>query len=174
VCQDTVTPALTRAQSNAFYFTGEVNTTGATLVSLSVQILAEKATDLQLGANESYTLSINSTDAVIVAQTEWGALHGIESFVALVGIEPWEQPVRYFLRDDAPLLIVDEPRWEPALVLLLLTPPSSLLPTHPPPHSFVLPLPLRPLHFPRVRWRGIMLDTARHYISVPNIYKGSA
>jgi hypothetical protein len=109
-CKDTITAAFTRAKSNAFYFTGEVNTTGATLATLTVKVLAEKATDLQLGVNESYTLSINQTDAVIIAQTEWGALHGIESFVSLVGIEPWEQPVRYFLRNDVPLNIADEPR----------------------------------------------------------------
>ena len=93
-------------------------------------LLAPRPTELQLGVNESYTLVVNLTHAVVTAQTEWGALHGINTFVSLVSIEPWESPVRYVLRNDVPLYIDDAPR---------------------------------------VRWRGLMIDTARHYLSVSTI-----
>ena len=71
-CDAIVTPSLARANLTMFFFKGKVNTTAATLSSLTVILTSTDATPLQYGVDESYTLDINSTHAVIKAPTEWG------------------------------------------------------------------------------------------------------
>jgi len=93
-----------------------------------VIVTVAAVSSLQFGVNESYTLAVNVTHAVITAPTQWGALYGLESFFQLVLIEPWEVcPVcnKYVLRVDVPFTIHDTPR---------------------------------------VQWRGLMIDTGRHYL----------
>lgn len=129
-CQAAVAPAFSRAKSWAFPV-ANANTTGATLATVVVEVGASVA--LQHGANESYTLQVNATHATVVAPTQWGAMHGLESFFQLVLIEPWETCDvcdKYVLQEDVPFSVSDRPR---------------------------------------VAWRGLMIDTGRHYLPVPLI-----
>jgi hexosaminidase len=57
------------------------NATGATLV---VQIGASDAGFPSLGNDESYTLEINATQAILRAPTTWGALHGLATVQQLL------------------------------------------------------------------------------------------
>jgi hypothetical protein len=116
------------------------NTTGASLSSVVVRVLGPAAdVPLQLGADESYTLAVNATHAVLEAPTQWGALYALESFFQLVrSPEPWLSSAddcdhrcdAYTVGEDVPFSITDAPR---------------------------------------VRWRGLMIDTARHYLPPPVI-----
>ena len=89
----------------------DADATGATL--RSVVVLIAKAQPLQFGVNESYTLQVTSTRATITAQTQWGALHAIESFFQLVLIEPWEDCSncrKFIMQPNVPFSLVDQPR----------------------------------------------------------------
>jgi hexosaminidase len=124
-CGDVVAPAFARGKAWAFATPG-ADATGATLRSVVVVVGA--SVPLAFGANESYSLEVNTTHAVVTASTQWGAMYGLESFFQLVLIEPWETcPVcnKYVIRADVPLSITDSPR---------------------------------------VQWRGLMIDTGRHYL----------
>ena len=126
-CASTIASAFARGKAWAF-MVKDADVTGATLKTLSVAVT--EAVPLQLGANESYSLNVNSTHATITAPTQWGALHGLESFFQLLLIEPWEECAlcnKYVVKEDVPFSIVDAPR---------------------------------------VRWRGLMIDTGRHYLPV--------
>jgi hypothetical protein len=130
VCASAISPAFVRGKTWAFTVPG-ADSTAATLTELIVDVGSDEP--LQLGVNESYTLRVNSTHAVITAPTQWGAMYGLESFFQLVLIEPWEQCPncnKYVLEEHVPFAIEDEPR---------------------------------------VRWRGLMIDTGRHYLSPATI-----
>ena len=91
-------------------------------LTVAVNSSDDSLSALQFGVNESYTLHVNSTSAVITAETAWGAMWGLESFFQLVMREPPEAcsrcttaPCRatcgkYIVREHVPLSIVDRPR----------------------------------------------------------------
>ena len=110
VCAQLVAPAFDRGKQWAFSVP-TADPSGATLSSLVVNVGGAVA--LQLDVNESYTLKVNGTTAVITAETAWGAMHGLESFFQLVLIEPGvtcPDCNKYKLQVDVPFTIVDRPR----------------------------------------------------------------
>ena len=90
--------------------------------TLEVVITSHEPTPLQLGVDESYSLELTPTNGKLTASTEWGALHGIETFTQLV---QWDGSRHQLCA--LPLSIRDEPAY---------------------------------------RWRGLLLDTSRHFIPV--------
>ncbi len=101
-------------------------------LGLSGLRLLQEAVELQLGVDESYSLSIPDDDSYagnLTAATVWGALRGLETFTQLVSYQnnfPGQEPGYYLYW--TPLYIEDSPR------------------------------------FP---WRGLLVDSSRHYLSVP-------
>ncbi|KAL6474247.1 hypothetical protein MHYP_G00178080 [Metynnis hypsauchen] len=78
------------------------------------------------GSDESYNLSVSAGQAVLKAESVWGALRGLESFSQLV------------YQDDYNLYFVNKTEIE---------------------------------DFPRFKFRGLLLDTSRHYLPMPVILK---
>lgn len=139
-CKDIVQPALSRMISRIFF--RHLNATpAATLIGL--RIVLQGSADLQQGVDESYHLSIppltlhdSSTEALLTAANQWGALRGIETFISSVG-----------------LASAGDHGWFPdrAAYVLQLWPPIHI-------HDE-----------PKIAWRGLMIDTSRHYLSVSTI-----
>ncbi len=88
--------------------------------SLEVAVASGSPTELQLGVDESYELELHADGGWLRAQTEWGALRGLETFAQLT-------------------------QWDGGLYLLC-------------------GLPLTLADAPAHAWRGLLLDTARHYL----------
>jgi hexosaminidase len=92
---------------------------------LSISIEATEYTALQLGVNESYMLDLSSTGGTLHAPTEYGILHGLETFRQLIS---WSG--EHHLLPGLPIAIRDGPR------------------------------------FP---WRGLLLDSSRHFIPLDSL-----
>lgn len=135
-----------------------IATAGATLNTVSVVILGEEEAEegavgkdgkhtgsgvpsLQFGVNESYTLNINSSHAVVTAPTQWGAMHGLETFFQLVQLT----------ESTRPLSSVAEAAWDEASFS----------------YGLAERVPLTINDAPFVRWRGLMIDTARYGTILP-------
>eukprot|EP01047_Picozoa_sp_COSAG01_P042517 COSAG01_NODE_3717_length_5767_cov_157.763585_5_plen_403_part_00 len=85
------------------------NSDPATISSLTVNVSLLAENFPQLGDNESYALSIRlSGDAVLTAQTVWGALRGLETFSQLVRFDFGTET---YILHDAPWQIEDSPRF---------------------------------------------------------------
>jgi hexosaminidase len=106
---ETGIPLSEKAQGNPASFT--IRTTGA---SDAVQ---------ELGEDESYNLEISTNHALLTAPNPLGVLHGLETFLQLVGITPQGFAVPAITIDDQP----------------------------------------------RFPWRGLMIDSGRHFMPVPVI-----
>lgn len=96
----------------------------------SVQLLLNKATDMQLG-NEGYTLSVTNKNIVIKANTAAGLYYGAQSLIQLFPAE---------IESDVQ---VPNVKWQVPLVQIT--------------------------DYPRVAWRGMMLDVARHFFTVEEV-----
>ena len=81
----------------------------------------QEAGSLDLGVDESYKLSVTSSECLLQAQTVWGALHGLETLTQLLHREAGGA----IYCDYSPASVAD---------------------------------------FPRYTHRGVLLDTARHYL----------
>ena len=79
-CASAIAPAFARGKAWAF-MAPNADATGATLKTVTVTLAA--AVPLQLDVNESYSLTVNSTHAAVTAPTQWGAMHGLETFFQL-------------------------------------------------------------------------------------------
>jgi hypothetical protein len=113
-CSAAVVPAFARGKAWALD-APHPNTTGATLKRIVVRVKSATAVPLQLGADESYSLAVNTTHAVIEAPTQFGAMHGLETLFQLVVIKnTWASCAlycgAYALRVDVPFTIIDAPR----------------------------------------------------------------
>lgn len=96
----------------------------ANFTRLVVEVESAEPTDLQLGVDESYSLELAAAGGggVLRAATEWGALHGLETFSSLA-------------------------QWDGA-------------------HTVLCQLPLQVKDAPEYPWRGLLVDTARHFLPV--------
>jgi hexosaminidase len=101
---------------------------------------------LQFGTDESYTLAINSTHATVTAPTQYGAMHGLETFFQLVALTSNHTGAMATSHTAAGTVV------DGALVYTL---------------SAAVPMSI--VDKPLVRWRGLMIDTARHFLSVTTI-----
>ena len=113
----------------ALLFDGREPCAAPALTSFRVEV-ADAAADLQLGANESYELSLDSADAggaVARAATVWGALRALETVSQLLAPGDETSCARVAC---APVAVADAPRF-----------------AH----------------------RGLMIDSARHYLPVDTI-----
>jgi len=128
------TPLLSRAfgrYKKLIFFSGDADLkadpkTSVTTVFVSAQI----APPLQYGVDESYSLNIAASGNVTIqAQTEWGALRGIETFSQLVVYNP---STKAYTISGAPLAVTDAPRFS---------------------------------------WRGLLIDTSRHFLPVRTIMR---
>ncbi len=108
----------------------EVLGAAATLSTVTVSV-ANVNVPLQLGVDESYTLTIpaDGSPATITAATVYGAYMGLQTFSQLV---VWNASLKQYTVPVAPVTISDAPRFA---------------------------------------WRGILIDTDRHWQSLPHIYK---
>jgi hexosaminidase len=101
----------------------------ATLSFLNISI-AEQGVPLSIGVDETYQLSITSNgEATLKANTDWGALRGLDTFSQLVNIDI---PSGNYFIQHAPISIADSPRFQ---------------------------------------WRGLLIDSARHYLDIPSIMR---
>jgi len=100
-----------------------------TLPSVTVTV-ANVNVDLQLGVDESYTLTIpaDGTGATITSQTVYGAYYALQTFAQLVR---WNPDAKVYQVINAPVSIQDSPRFS---------------------------------------WRGVLIDTDRHFLPLKTIY----
>lgn len=132
---------------------------GATLNTVTVIIQGEEEV-LQFGVNESYTLYINSSNAVITAPNQWGAMYGLETFFQLVQLNPVESSSSTGGGGVGGGGVVASEGGA-----------DTLADGEGPSFSYGLAegVPLTIQDAPFVGWRGLMIDTARHFLSVPLI-----
>eukprot|EP01094_Clydonella_sp_ATCC50884_P010127 TRINITY_DN1968_c0_g1_i1.p1 TRINITY_DN1968_c0_g1~~TRINITY_DN1968_c0_g1_i1.p1 ORF type:complete len:548 (+),score=159.09 TRINITY_DN1968_c0_g1_i1:50-1693(+) len=118
------------APSLFFPFTGSAAPPGS---SPTVSVLAigvvSSSESLQLGTDESYSLTVPASGGTATAQanTIFGAMRALESFSQLIDFDTTS--LTYSI-DVAPVSVNDAPRFS---------------------------------------WRGVLIDTARHYLNVPTI-----
>ena len=98
----------------------------ASLVTLDV-CASSASEQLQLGVDESYTISIQANTSSLHSKTLFGALRGLETFSQLVQCS---NNGAFFFINSSPLTIIDAPR------------------------------------FP---WRGLLIDTSRHFLPLRTI-----
>ena len=97
------------------------------LKEVRVNVLTDDE-ELQLGVEESYTLSISGTSGTITAQTVFGAIWGLETFSQLVKYVEDDE----FIIEETPIEIQDRPRFA---------------------------------------WRGMLIDTSRHFFPTEFLLK---
>jgi len=105
------------------------STTQAPNFANLIVTVSSDSEDLQLGVDESYTLSVSASSNTLTAKSIFGAMRGLETFSQLV---IWDEPSGTYQVNFLPVSITDAPRFE---------------------------------------WRGLMIDTARHYLSVNTILR---
>ena len=121
-CTSTILPAVERIKARIFPVQNGTQTSAGSLVSeLVVKLGSTESVPLQHGINETYELTVPSASSsmsiAISAASEWGALHGLESFAQSVALLqgtshnffPTPQPF-YCLMLWPPARIVDSPR----------------------------------------------------------------
>lgn len=157
--QPEVLAAATRRYNGIIFAWGaptvEPSTSAATLthVDLSVDNPDDSYKTLQLGMDESYTLDVPTTGiATIRAPTVWGALRALETLAQMIEYHPNGAP------RGARGNKMEQP-W------------GSEVDAR---HQKEYTLAWAPWHVadaPRFQHRGIMLDTARHWWTVPGILR---
>lgn len=127
-------PAAFDRYGSLMFFAGAPTdaTTSGFINALNITITGDAP--LTLGVSENYTLTVPTgvgadTVAVITADTQWGALRGIESFSQLFTWSGRGMPVSYCTA-NANLVVTD---------------------------------------FPRYPWRGLLIDSSRHFLTISSI-----
>lgn len=110
-CPDPLTAAFARYQNMIFWAGQPVASTGANKIT-GLQVLVGSEANLSLGVDESYNLTVPvSGIAQIAANTQWGALRGLETFSQLTAWAGNGVPTAYAV-DSAPLSVADAPRFQ--------------------------------------------------------------
>jgi hexosaminidase len=124
-----VTSSFARFVARTFYHPTSQAAPGSAAITRVLLTIADTGAPLQLYVNESYTLEVSATAISIVAATNYGAYHALETLSQLIGFN--YDAEQYEIR-GSPWAITDAPRF---------------------PH------------------RGILIDTARHFLPLPTLYK---
>ena len=95
--------------------------------------------------DESYTLEVKSPTVLLTATTIWGAMYGLQTFKQLVVLHPTNTKEVILKESDAS---VATPSYEPCI----LGAPSVSIQDK-----------------PRYPWRGLLVDTANHFIPVEDL-----
>ena len=143
-CAATVLPALERMRARIFTLQNGTQTAPAALVvGLEVQIGSSQPTPLQHGVDESYELRVPAASAAMTV-----TLHAPTEWGALYGIESFAQSVDIIRGTDHDFFA------SPTMAYILtLWPPARIADS------------------PRTAWRGLLVDTSRHFLSVPTLEK---
>lgn len=125
-------PDAFKRYQNIMQFAGTPRvSSGANTIS-ALKVIVQSDVPLSLGVNETYSLTIPTSGvATLTAQTQWGALRGLESFAQTV----------WWMGNDV----------------------------SPGPVYNLTQLPISINDAPRFPWRGVLIDTSRHFLSVPTI-----
>jgi hexosaminidase len=143
-CAAVVVPALERMRGRIFTMhNGTQTAAGSLITELVVELSSTSAEPLQHGVNESYTLRVPAASAAMTA-----TVSAANEWGALHGIESFAQSVALLSGTDHGFF----PTAQRAYVLTLW-PPARIVDS------------------PRTAWRGLMIDTSRHFLSVPTIEK---
>jgi hexosaminidase len=125
--------AIARYQSTILFpFSGSKEPSGGSVLTQLNITVESDSQDLQLYANETYSLTIASGASVVArlqAATIFGAMRGLESFSQLID---FDATAMTYSMTQAPVSITD---------------------------------------YPRFAWRGLLIDSARHYLSIDTIYR---
>lgn len=137
-------PSAAAQTSNAQTSNAQHNRAGLSSLTIHVDDASDDAGSLQLGMDESYQLTIeaDARAASLKAATVWGALRGLETFSQLVVFV--EVEVDGGDEGGAGAAAVDGQ-------YQVLVAPAVIQDT------------------PRFAWRGLLLDTARHYLQLSTI-----
>ena len=108
------------AGRTGFFFPQDVLAPGQQIKSPAFSVVVKRRGEIQLGDDESYTLSVSTKGIFLTAETDISALRGAETFLQLLAADK----EGYYLPG---VHIVDSPRF---------------------------------------RWRGLMIDAARHFMPV--------
>jgi hexosaminidase len=100
----------------------------ATIGSITLCPLSPNTT-LSFPADESYVLDVNTTAALLMADTVWGIMRGLETFSQLV---EFDIPSQTYQVSSLPVTIKDSPRFA---------------------------------------WRGLLVDSSRHYLRVQTLLR---
>lgn len=127
-------------------------------------------TTLAFGVNEAYTLSVPATGAAatINAPTVWGALYGLETFAQLVELQSLTAFVDLGTLTSpsattfATESILSHVRSRESLDASRADDPSNAV-------YVIHGTPISISDSPRFPWRGIMIDTARHFLPLPAV-----
>ena len=114
--------------------------TTAVMARLVVHVNSSADPPLSTEVDESYAMTIGATSAMIEAKTQWGAIRGLETFAQSV----------YCLPSASAEAAATNGSTAPCIYTLRN-------------------LPVTVNDAPRFRWRGVMVDTARHYLGVPSM-----
>jgi hexosaminidase len=138
-CPSELTAAIGRYR-NIIFFAGAPSLDSASdtpmLATCSVNVKDTTAA-LEIGMDESYEIQVTTTGATINAQTQWGAMRGLESFSQLV---QWSGDGHLGTGTDT-----DANTYEIGY------------------------LPLNVTDTPRFKWRGMMFDTSRHFLTTASV-----
>lgn len=132
VCPDPLPAAFTR-YTNLVFINGNASSGSAPGCVSALVLTVTTSVPLDFGVDESYSLDVSATcgPATLSANTQWGALRGLETFSQLVDWLPGNTSSPYQVQ-NAPIAIQDAPRFQ---------------------------------------WRGMLIDSSRHYLHVSSILR---
>ena len=141
-CTDTGTTAGVGDDECAFAVRQTVATPTSVVTGLTVIVNGSGDPPLKVDSDESYAMTITPTGATIEATTQWGAIRALETFAQTVYCLP-----------SASAAVA-------ARAGAIATAPCVYT---------IRNLPLTINDSPRFKWRGVMIDTARHFIGTPSL-----